>query len=207
MASESANSLEGDPRRLAQVHAMGLRHLQIVHYIETPLGDLQTTQPRHNVMPALARQVLAECRRLGILVDLAHSAPAFVDAALDAGDAPLVWSHSWISRRGGRWDDRGYLARSLSPGQARKIAARGGVIGLWTVRVRSDSSYPLYSVGSYADEILRMAGLRHGHRRRGAGPGCCRATSSCGRWSTSSPGAACPGRRCRICASATTPAS
>lgn len=159
MASESANFLEGDPRRLAQVHAMGLRHLQIVHYIESPLGDLQTTAPRHNGMPALAREVIAECQRLGILVDLAHSTPAFVDAALDSTDAPVVWSHSWISRRGGRWNDWGYIARSLSPEQARKIAARGGVIGLWTVRVRSDSAYPLYSVGSYADEILRMADL------------------------------------------------
>jgi membrane dipeptidase len=51
------------------------------------------------------------------------------------------------------------VARSLSPAQAKKIAARGGVVGLWTVRIRSDSKYPLYSVSAYADEIMRMADL------------------------------------------------
>jgi membrane dipeptidase len=156
MASESANFLEGDPSRLAQVHAMGLRHLQLVHYIASPLGDLQTTAPRHGGMPAVARTVIDRCRQLGILVDLAHCTPAFVDAALDATDARVVWSHSWIRNGGGRWQDWSYIARALSPQQARKIAARGGVVGLWSVRVRRDSSYPVYSVRGYADEIARM---------------------------------------------------
>jgi membrane dipeptidase len=71
----------------------------------------------------------------------------------------MIWSHSWISRNGGTWRDHQYVARSLSPAQARKIAAHGGVVGLWTVRIRSDSKYPLYSLGSYADEIMRMADL------------------------------------------------
>ncbi|HSV44645.1 MAG TPA: membrane dipeptidase [Ramlibacter sp.] len=159
MASESANFLEGQPERVAQAHAMGLRHLQVVHYIETPLGDLQTTAPRHNGMPALGRQVIEECRRLGILVDLAHCTPPFVEQAIAASDAPMVWSHSWISRRGGNWNDSAYVARSLSPELAKRFAARGGVIGLWVARVRRDSAYPIYSVGSYADEIMRMADL------------------------------------------------
>ncbi|MBA2962040.1 MULTISPECIES: dipeptidase [Ramlibacter] len=159
MASESANFLEGDPGRLAQAHAMGLRHLQLVHYIASPLGDLQTTAPRHNGMPAVAREVIEGCRKLGILVDLAHSTPDFVDQALEASQARVVWSHSWIRAAGGRWQDWGYIARSLAPQQARKIAARGGVIGLWSVRARRDSSYPIYSIRAYADEIVRMADI------------------------------------------------
>lgn len=159
MASESANFLEGQPERVALAHAMGLRHLQLVHYIESPLGDLQTEAPHHQGMPRAARRVIRECKRLGILVDLAHSTPEFVDAALAASDATMIWSHSWISRRGGSWKDSAYLARSLSPEQARRIAARGGVVGLWSVGVPSDSGYPLYSVRSYANEIMRMVDL------------------------------------------------
>lgn len=157
MASESANFLEGDPSRVAQAHAMGLRHLQMVHYIETLLGDLQTAEPRHNAAPDVALKVMAECRRLGIVVDVAHSTPPLVDAALDSG-AAVVWSHSWVTRRAGTWRDYGYLARALSPEQAKKIAAKGGVIGLWVLRVR-DSAYPVYSIGSYADEVVRMVDL------------------------------------------------
>ena len=159
MASESANFLEGRPERVALAHAMGIRHLQIVHYIESPLGDLQTVMPKQNGMPKVALQVIEECKRLGVLVDLAHCTPEFVDAALAQSDATMIWSHSWISPYGGSWRDRAYLARSLSPSQAKKIAAHGGVVGLWTVSARYDRSYPIYSVGSYADEIMRMVDL------------------------------------------------
>ncbi len=158
MASESANFLEGRPERVAQAHAMGLRHLQLVHFIASPLGDLQTEPPRHNGLPPVALQVLRECRRLGVLVDLAHCAPEFVEAALAASDAAMVWSHSWVRRRASTWRDWPSIARALSPEQARRIAAHGGVVGLWTVRVRSDPAAPR-DADSYADEILRMVDL------------------------------------------------
>ena len=159
MASESANFLEGRPDRVAAAHAMGLRHMQLVHYIKSPLGDLQTEIPAHAGMPKVALNVMAECKRLGVLVDLAHCTPDFVDAALAQSDAAMIWSHSWISPYGGSWRNRAYVARSLSPAQAKKIAAHGGVVGLWALRVRSDRAYPVYSIGSYADEIMRMVDL------------------------------------------------
>lgn len=158
-ASESANFLEGRPERVAEAHAMGLRHLQLIHYIETPLGNLQTASPHFDTVQPVALQVIAECRRLGMVVDLAHSTPDLVDAALDGSDAVLIWSHSYISRAGGSWKDAPILARSLSPAQAKKIAAHGGIVGLWSARWRSNSAYPVYSVASYADEIVRMAEL------------------------------------------------
>ena len=156
LACESANFLEGDVRRVAQAHALGVRHLQLVHYIRSPLGDHQTAAPQHGGMTKLGGEVVAECRRLGIVVDLAHATPNFVDAALDASDAPPVWSHSWISPAGGTHADDGYLARSLAPAQARKIAARGGAVGLWCLRSYVGPAYPVNSKGTYADEIVRM---------------------------------------------------
>lgn len=157
-ASESANFLEGKPERVAEAHAFGLRHLQLIHYIESPLGNMQTEPPTHDAVPPVTLQVIAECKRLGMVVDVAHSTPDLVDAAL-ATDAVVIWSHSYISRNGGTWKDSPSLARSLSPAQAKKIAAHGGIVGLWAARWRSNSSYPLYSVASYADEIMRMAEL------------------------------------------------
>lgn len=159
LASEAANFLEGDASRLAQAHAWGLRHLQLVHYIASPLGDIQTAARRHDAgLPEPTRAVIAQCQRLGILLDLAHCAPALVDAALDAATTPMIWSHSWIRPGGGRWQEAAGRARALSPAQARRIAAQGGVVGLWSVGMR-DRSYPVTGVASYADEILRMADL------------------------------------------------
>jgi membrane dipeptidase len=159
LACESANFLEGQPERLAEAHAKGVRHLQLVHYIRTPLGDHQTAEPVHGGLSAVGAKVVAECRRLGIVVDLAHGTPALVDAALDASDAPMVWSHSWISPQGGTYRDAGYIARSLAPASARKIAARGGAIGLWCLRLGNDPAYPVNSKRTYADEIMRMCDI------------------------------------------------
>lgn len=177
LATEAANFLEGDVARLAQAHAWGVRHLQLVHFIRSPLGDHQTAEPRQGGLTPLGAQVIAECRRLGILVDLAHGSADLVAAALDASDVPPVWSHSWISPQGGGWQDAPYIARSLSPESARRIASRGGVIGLWTVRVQRDPAYPVHNVRSYADEMMRMADLigpehvAFGTDMEGAGPG------------------------------------
>ncbi len=159
LACESANFLEGDVAKLTQAHAMGVRHLQLVHYILSPLGDHQTAAPTHGGLTPLGARVVAECKRLGMVVDLAHGTASVVDGALDASDAAMVWSHSWVSPAGGNASDPGYIARSLSPASAKKIAARGGLVGLWCLRLGNDPGYPVNSKSTYADEIMRMCDL------------------------------------------------
>lgn len=177
LATEGANFLEGEVERIAVAHAMGVRHMQLVHFIQSPLGDHQTAEPRHGGLTALGAKVVAECKRLGVVVDLAHSTPSFVDGARDASDAAMVWSHSWISPQGGSWTEPNYIARSLAPATAKKIAARGGAVGLWTVRIKGDPAYPVNNVRTYADEIMRMSDLigpehvAFGTDMEGAGPG------------------------------------
>ena len=72
LATEGANFLEGQPERVAQAHAWGVRHLQLIHFIQSPLGDRQTAEPVHGGLTPLGAKVVAECRRLGIVVDMAH---------------------------------------------------------------------------------------------------------------------------------------
>jgi membrane dipeptidase len=138
---------------------MGVRHLQLVHYIHSPLADHQTAEPRNGGLSAVGAQVVAECKRLGIVLDLAHATASAVDAALDASDGAVVWSHSWISPSGGNYNDPGYVARSLSLASAKKIAARGGAVGLWCLQLGRDPAYPVNNKSTYADEILRMCDL------------------------------------------------
>lgn len=159
MASEAANFLEGQPQRVAEAHALGLRHLQLVHFIESPLGDFQTAAPRHDGLTPAGAQVIQECKRVGVLVDLAHCSPSTVDAAMAGSDAAMVWSHSWVRAVQPSWRDWPYVARSMSVAQARRFAARGGVVGLWTARVKSDRDYRAVDAATYADEIMRMVDL------------------------------------------------
>jgi membrane dipeptidase len=133
LASEGADFLEGRVENLDAAYARGLRHLQFVHYIRTPVGDFQTSAPVHNGLSAMGKQLVAACNAKGILVDLAHSTLPSVDQALDIATAPLIWSHGWVDGDGGSWQDPyGFLKRRLSLAHAKKIADRGGVVGLWS---------------------------------------------------------------------------
>jgi membrane dipeptidase len=132
LASEGADFLEGRVDDLAAFHALGLRHVQLVHYIRNPIGDFQTVPPVHNGLSDAGKRLVEACNERGMLVDLAHCAWPAVEQALEVAKRPVVWSHSWVDQAEGHWQDGvGYLQRRLSLSQARKIADRGGVVGLW----------------------------------------------------------------------------
>ena len=132
LASEGADFLEGRLGNLQAAYDKGLRHLQLVHYIRTPVGDYQTVPPVHNGLSALGRLLVEACNDKGMLVDLAHGTPESVDQALQIAKVPMVWSHGWVDRAAGRFTDPyGFLQRRLSLAQAKAIADQGGVVGLW----------------------------------------------------------------------------
>jgi membrane dipeptidase len=132
LASEGADYLEGRVEDLGMFYDLGLRHVQLVHYIRNPIGDFQTEPPVHNGLSDAGKQLVEACNEKGMLVDLAHCSAAAVDQALAITKRPVIWSHSWVDKTEGRWQDGiGYLQRRLSVEQARRIADHGGVVGLW----------------------------------------------------------------------------
>ena len=65
----------------------------------------------------LGKKVVQECNRLGILVDLAHSTPDAVTQALAVSKAPVVWSHSSVTRtRKPQWIDVRDAGPATEPG-------------------------------------------------------------------------------------------
>jgi len=160
LGSEGAHFLEGRLENLDAAYENGLRHLQLVHYIRTPIGDFQTAMPVHNGLSEMGKRLVEACNAKGILVDLAHSSAPAVEQALEIAKAPPIWSHGWVDSQAGDWRDQsGYLARRLSLAQAKKIAARGGVVGLWGLGLSSPNA--AWSVGArdtraYAREIASL---------------------------------------------------
>src|SRR6185295_135137 len=96
LASEGADFLEGQVENLDAAYAKGLRHLQFVHYIRTPVGDFQTIAPEHNGLSEMGKRLVEACNAKGVLVDLAHSSAPAVDQALEIAKAPPIWSHGWV---------------------------------------------------------------------------------------------------------------
>jgi membrane dipeptidase len=153
LSVEGASFLDDGIAGLQRAYAAGVRHIQLVHYIENTVGDFQTEAPRHSGLTAFGRDVVLECNRLGILVDLAHCTAEAVTQTLEVSRAPVVWSHSSVVRgEEPNWKMTPWRARRLSLDTARAIAGKGGVVGVWAL---------LSDVGataqSYADRVLELA--------------------------------------------------
>jgi membrane dipeptidase len=132
LAAEGADFLEGRLDGLSAIYDKGLRHLQLVHYIATPIGDRQTAEPQFKGLSDVGKRLVEACNEQGLLIDLAHCAEGAVDQALQISKVPMVWSHSWVREVAGQWQDTyGYQQRRLSLSRAKAIADRDGVVGVW----------------------------------------------------------------------------
>ena len=169
VASEGADFFNGNVAQVKALYDKGLRHLQLVHYIQSELGDLQTIAPRHNGLPPLGQQLVKACNQIGILVDVSHCNPSSLSGVLESSSKPVIWSHGWVSLDQGSHTDRvGAAARRLALSQAKSIAAKGGVVGLWALGINNAvflKRFPEYPIKtdtsnqykSYARGIFEMA--------------------------------------------------
>lgn len=152
LAVEGASFIESDPARVKIAYDLGVRHLQLVHYIAIPLGDFQTEPPHHNGLTGLGKEVVAECNRLGVLIDLAHMTTATLRGVLAVSRVPTVWSHSSVTSALPHAGLITWRARQLPLIDGKAIAAAGGVVGLWVLRQDIGPS-----IDDYARRLLQMA--------------------------------------------------
>ena len=153
LAVEGASFVEDDPSRLKMAYDLGIRHLQLVHYIKNTIGDFQTERPEHGGLTDLGKKVIQECNRLGILIDLAHCTSDAVTQALAISKVPMVWSHSSVTnRRQPDWTMIAWQARQLTLGGASAITRKGGVVGLWALRQDVGGT-----IDAYATRLSEMA--------------------------------------------------
>jgi membrane dipeptidase len=153
LAIEGASSFDDGAGQIKAAYDAGVRHVQLVHYIKNTIGDFQTEKPTHNGLSAFGRSAVEECNRLGMLIDLAHCTGDAVTQALALSKAPMVWSHSSVTPTGKpHWSMPTGKARQLTLEQAKAIAGKGGVVGLWALR--SDVGG---TPETYADRLSEMA--------------------------------------------------
>jgi len=143
LSTEGAYFLEGDPGRLLWAHKLGYRQIGLSHFADSDLTDVRTEAPKLGGLSALGREVIRQCNDLGMLIDLAHSTDQTVEQALDVSKAPMLWSHSTIIPRRSSYLSGRQEIMALSRATAQKLAAKGGVVGIWPslVNYRSIAEY------------------------------------------------------------------
>jgi membrane dipeptidase len=147
VSCEGADFLEGRLEPLAEARAAGASSLTLVHYRVNEIGDVQTEDPVHGGLTAFGRQVVAECNRLGMIVDCAHASLETTIDVLGLSRDPVMLSHSHLDH-----GERQH-PRLLSADHARAVASAGGLIGAWPSGVTSTS------LGDFADEVVRLTDL------------------------------------------------
>jgi microsomal dipeptidase-like Zn-dependent dipeptidase len=133
---EGSHFLEGKLERLSEAYERGLRHLTLLHDSDAsvPLGDVYTNPPRLGGLTSFGADVIKECNRLGILVDLAHCSNDTAIAAIKLATHPIIISHTGLDTQLGQNEFMAKMMRPrlISKEQAKIVADSGGVIGVWT---------------------------------------------------------------------------
>jgi membrane dipeptidase len=150
LGCEGGDFLEGDLRRLEQSRAAGLAVLTLVHYRVSDIGDVQTEKPVHEGLSRFGREVVAECNRLGIVVDCAHASFATTMAVLEASSQPVIISHGQLGHAEAGHPDTGH-PRLMSAQHATAVAEADGLVGAWPCGITSRS------LTDFGTEIIRLA--------------------------------------------------
>jgi membrane dipeptidase len=154
LSAEGADFLEGDLGYLDKVRAMGLVHLQLVHYYGwSGIGDISTESPTHGGMTAFGKDLVRACNRLGILVDVAHCSNQGMAQVIELSTKPVVYSHGHVSIGLPDANQSGSVARAIHAPVAQKIADKGGVVGIWP------DWYTYANLALMADGIVRAVEL------------------------------------------------
>lgn len=142
---EGGHFIEDQIDRIEIAYQKGVRHLGLLHDNQSPfaLGDIYTDPPKFNGLTAMGKNVIRECNRLGILVDLTHCSNDTINDALKVSTRPIIISHTGLNTQLGTDEKMAKMMapRLISSKQAKLVADAGGVIGVWTHLAETPQAY------------------------------------------------------------------
>ena len=170
---EGGHSIDNSLGALRMFYKLGARYMTLTHGANTPWADSATDKPEHHGLTPFGEAVVREMNRIGMLVDLSHTSPETMHAALRVTQSPVIFSHS--SARAVNDHPRNVPDDVLA-----KIPANGGVVMVTFVpafisaEVRQYDALPdeqkrrqtapratMAQVADHIDHIRRVAGINY----------------------------------------------
>lgn len=94
LGAEGGHSIASSLPALRALHCLGVRYMTLTHNDSTSWADSATGEPTADGLSAFGREVVMEMNRLGMIVDLSHTAVPTMQAALEIASRPVLFSHS-----------------------------------------------------------------------------------------------------------------
>ncbi len=94
LGMEGGHAIENSLGLLRQYYDLGARYMTLTHNVTLDWADAALDTAKHGGLTPFGREVVREMNRLGMLVDLSHVSPGTMSSALDATEAPVIFSHS-----------------------------------------------------------------------------------------------------------------
>ncbi|MEP6649797.1 MAG: dipeptidase [Lapillicoccus sp.] len=94
MGAEGGQAIGCSLGALRMLHRLGVRYVTLTHNDNVPWADSATDVPVAGGLTRFGVEVVREMNRLGMLVDLSHVSVDTMRQALQAAEAPVVFSHS-----------------------------------------------------------------------------------------------------------------
>lgn len=150
---EGVEPLGVDLDLLRVFYELGVRSIGLTHVRRNAASDgglfAETGSPRDG-LTSFGRDLVRECERLGVMIDLAHISPAGFEQIFELTTKPLIVSHT----NARRYYD---IERNLSDQQIRMVGERGGVIGINAVLVSPRKEEA--TIDRYVDHIEHVRDL------------------------------------------------
>jgi len=152
---QGGHMLDNNLDHLREYHRRGARYLGLVHHKthDWAAADNDVAQGDPGLDP-FGREVMRECNRLGIMVDLAHASPKTFEDALAVSQAPVIVSHTACAALRPH-------SRNLSDDQIRQVAKAGGMIGiiLHSEHLVEKGEAQLADVIAHLEHVVQVAGV------------------------------------------------
>ena len=118
---QNSSPVEDDLRRLCVFHELGVRIIQITYNNSNLVGSGYLDSPDYG-LTTFGQDFVAECNRLGILIDCSHVGYKTTMDAIEASTKPIAITHSGPRALCDH-------PRNKSDEQLKALAAKGGVVG------------------------------------------------------------------------------
>jgi membrane dipeptidase len=138
---QDTTMLESDLSRLTLFHDLGVRIIQLTYNVRNVVGD-GCLEPGNAGLSSFGKQVVARMNELGILVDTSHCGRRTTLDAIAVSTKPIAATHSGCAALND-------VPRNKTDEQLRALAAKGGVIGIYTMPFLRAAGQPV------ADDFVR----------------------------------------------------